>query len=454
MNFTTLIIAATLSWITPEITFTDLVKASNQFAEEICPFPTEDNRIAHLVAIGYATEEEVVEHAKTTHPILHPQTITLINSFLNYKRQFGSPKEKKLYAEMDQNAFIDRLLTKRPLSFWAAKDNALLRNGENVTGNFQAIGTENEKPPLILKDYLSYDEMQVSALLGVSVPTYFINKGDRKNLGIMGKPGTFEKKGIYIGQAGPRLEIDVMEWQHMVITPKQNTPQNGYGPSNQPTLLKLWAAFYGLDHFPTYEEALKDKSGRYIQAQTGVLLDKVILKKRMRLVIEPFLADANARAAEKGKKAYVRATGLGLGVWALNRDLQMPLLIDAYADVLAEKTYPHITDIDFNWFAKDKSEAQALSCGGAKDQQILRTSGNQIKIHFTWDGQAEKMQGKDGGKLLVSQYAWDSNSFPGNEYWEGLLDASGDPAAACCSTIAELQNPCINPYVIPYRSQH
>ena len=46
--------------------------------------------------------------------------------------------------------------------------------GERTRG-FEAIGSDHEQAPLLLADYLSYDEIQLSALISVAVPTLFVN---------------------------------------------------------------------------------------------------------------------------------------------------------------------------------------------------------------------------------------------------------------------------------------
>ena len=367
-------------------------------------------------------------------------------------------------------------------------DQYLLNNGHDGLGGFEIIGSPSESLPqddtyaepmnfimkktdktLSMSHLLSYDEMQLSAFFSVAVPTYFINSGSRGNQGIRDKTGSFQETGVYIGSVGARFERPgCMEWAHMIVTPSQNTVERGYGvaadPRNPRTLLlRMWAKFYftnapGIDVdmlgppvFPTYEEVqgLRQSdpegfSARYVdvmRASEECYLDKLLYKKRIRLIAESFLLEANERAKEASSpdalvQAYAHVVGLGLGVWQLHT-LQATLLVEAYADVLHDVPLPYLSDVDFSWVT-------CSDCGGARHGEVFPRScaGNDIVIHFSRRDPAEKLE---AGKLLVAQYAWDSNSYPGNEYWLGMLSASGDPAAACCSLISELQNPFVHP---------
>lgn len=237
----------------------------------------------------------------------------------------------------------------------------------------------------------------------------------------------------------------LMEWAHIIITPEQNTAQNGYGKepllTDKTKLLDIWSKFYG-ETFPTYEEAQSDATGRFIQLQNGDYFNIPVYKKRMRLVIEPYLLEANERGKEEQRQVYCHIVGLGLGVWQIWSG-QAELILDVYADIIREHNLSWISDIDFSWFPTEYT-----SCGGVENGQIFKTDTNVIKIHFSKRNPAAKLIEKDERKLIVAQYAWDGNAYPGNEYWAKMFAASGDPAAACCSTISELQNPLINTCVI------
>lgn len=437
--------------VSQKVSFCDLVNRSNDFANTIRPFPTSNNRIAAIASNSKKIMKRIEAQARSVRPIASHEIKQLINGFLKYKAAHGSRIERPFYASMGFDTFIDRLLINRPLMFMNPKDDYLLRDGKTQGQSdckknicFDDIGTVAEKAPLVLKNYLSYDEMQIAAVMGVSVPTYFINNGNRKNRAALGQSGTFQEQGVYVGLVGARFEKSgYMEWAHMMITPEQNTPVNGYGSTpakgRRAELLRLWACFYGVPHFYTYNEAIADKSGRFLKLSEGYL-DTHVYKMRLKRVLIPFFADANDRASHGNCKAYCHVIGLGTGVWAVHSERQEELMLQVCAEILKFQTFAHISDINFSWFGPQ-------GVGNLIDGAVIKSSENSITIHFSKRNPADRLSGVDAQKLLVAMYAWDSNAYPGNEYWVGALAASGDPAAVCSSTIAELQNPLINPAV-------
>lgn len=405
--------------------------------------PTGDNRIARLASRA----AQVEAHASSVRPILHTRTRTLIEEFLAALRELGTPRERALYAGMDVASFVTRLLSRRPLAFLNPSDVYLLRNGSGGRGGFEAIGTEREQGALRLSELISYDEMAISALLGVSVPTHFINAGGRDNCGRRGAPGSFIERGVYVGLIGARFErAERMEWQQLLVTAGQNTAAKGYGAAaaaeqRETALRRCWARFFGRDYLPSFGEAAAHSgSARYLEVPRLGLLDVELYRQRLRASIEPFLLDADARAAAAGRRAYVHVVGLGLGVWRVH-PRQEALMVETYAELLRELALPNLADLDFSWFPNSSR------CGGVGDGGVFETEELAVRIHFSRRDPAARLEGESAEKLLVAMYAWDANAFPGNEYWMGSLSASGDPAAACCSNIPELQNPDLNPRV-------
>jgi hypothetical protein len=433
----------------PLTSIEQIIHSSEKF---FAPFPTNQNRIQHYLndPENKGREKIILEMANQTYPILHENVKGLIKQFLECKKHYGRTNvEKEFYQKHNftLKSFITRLLRLRPLTFYMPEDVTKYRSGTMIQDGraaYEALYNDADG----LSNYITYDEMCISALLGVSVPTFFINKGDRYNAGNKGTPGSFIRDPmVYIGLVGARFEREgYMEYQHMLITKKQNTRANGYGANNtspKGQLLKVFASFYNVDYFPTFEEVVEGggeggggEGGRYIKVYQTDYLDIMIYEQRMKYVYGIFLEDANYRGEKMNQKVYCHLVGLGTGAWALKPEVQEECIGKVVRTLIEERKWKHISAIDFSWF-----NANALSRAGIEDHITI----GKIDIKVSKRNPADPIkEQKYQNHLVVAMYAWDSNAFPGNEYWVKNLAGSGDPAAACCSFIPELQNPYIN----------
>ena len=438
----------------------------------------------------------IVDHARNTCPIVHHFVLEAIKDYLALPSQMQAPIGIAVQPELD---FVIKLLTNRPVAFLNSFDQFLLSNGYDGVYLLDKDQNHSSQPLFNEIPLNTYEQLIFSPFISMSTPTYFINNGSRDNQGRIDLESPHESEGIYVGAVGCRFEREgEMEWRYILVTKSQNTRNNGYGiikdskssntnitnasiddfdrtnsdssndmdNNNQSRSAQLSILFQLLHdiyprmklnfpYLPTYDEVkllhstnVAAFNSQYIQLPHPhdflqiMYFDKLLYKARMRLVLEPFLLHANSEVSrlrssrDANLSGYVRVVGLGLGVWKIHPE-QTKLQMEVYKDILHEVSLPNIDIIEFI------HNVSGFLCGDCKHESVFPSEleGNHVCIKYS---KSNPMDPIPSSHVLIVNYAWDGNSYPGNEYWLGSLTASGDPAAACCSTISELQNPMIN----------
>lgn len=422
--------------------------------EDLCsPFTITSNTIEAVVeksADKEATQHRIVEQAKNAKIIIDERVRKLAEAFLLHKKTNGNEVEKAVYTGMSLDGFINRLIRKRPLAFLGSCDNTWPRTKAHQAmfmskgkthyycknAEWRIVGTPKEQKPLVLEEYLSYEEMEISALVSISVPTFFINKGGRKNKGVPGEKGTFTEEGIYVGAVGARFHhYDLMESKYLLIPKSINPP---------PILFEGWRKLYNLSAIrpaDVYLSVPEDSTYFKTTSQEGHL-NNAAFRLRMEFSYRPFILHAQAEGDRLNKQMILRLTGLGTGVWAINDVHQDRQIFLTVQKIIKENRLPRIDRVEFMWMHAPAEVNPTAPREGATE--VKDANGKAIKVIFSESNPADlKPMGMEE-HMVMAMYAWDSNSFSGNEYWINQLDTSGDPAATCCSTIQELQNPYIN----------
>ncbi|XP_026316013.1 uncharacterized protein LOC113227335 [Hyposmocoma kahamanoa] len=153
---------------------------------------------------------------------------------------------------------------------------------------------------------------------------------------------------------------------------------------------------------------------------------------------------------------------LGLGEWKVSHhqpDVYVLTFLERIRAFLKKEMIDHVSDVNFSYIKATKSvkalftnsSSPEVESTSKKEKRIFFESKRHprggINVQLKNREPSSKLTEEHEGKLLVMTYPWDGNAHPGNEFWLGSLDSSGDPAAACSTQVSELHNAHVNPAV-------
>lgn len=161
-----------------------LVKDPKPYASPLdfltpCPWelPTKHNAITNFDV------NIIARDALETVVVMHPRLPRLVTAFVQLKGIHGSDIEKAMYKDMSQHDLVARLVEKRCLHFVNAWDYTVLRDCTNAKSKDSGLDAiewlrvgqpdEHLNKYIKMEDYMTYDEMMLSSLIGSSGPTFF-----------------------------------------------------------------------------------------------------------------------------------------------------------------------------------------------------------------------------------------------------------------------------------------
>ncbi|XP_037299887.1 uncharacterized protein LOC115447460 isoform X2 [Manduca sexta] len=431
----------------------EVIKRSNAFP---IPFPISTMRLVELKKTRPV--ERLQSNIESTYPVVHERLLRLMAHFILYKREYGSDVEKQLYKEMTVPQLIDRILLKRAICFIGPRDKYNLITQESGAGSWESVGTDDEKPPLVLANCLSYDEIKLSALLCVSGHTECINDGTRHNRGEPSEDIT--QNAVIIGCVGPRFQRPGRMDCEEILVPRTGSV----------AWRLLWDTFFEVKDDPEVDKsslAIGSRAGderlyteRYVRiTKEDLVFDNEAFYKRIALLAETVLLEANERARVDGRPAFVNVIGCGLGVWRVSRhqvDVYVLTFVERARALLAAGLLDHVAYVNFSYIQPSPDIAALFQTNIKKEKFDSESALFLEKSEHPEEGicvlvekrePSSKLLGARARCLLVMMYAWDGNAHPGNEFWRGALGSSGDPAAACSTQVSELHNAHVNAHV-------
>jgi len=393
--------------------------------------------------------------------------------------------------------FYVRLMRDRPLVHITDKDSTTMKKSHTST----KIDNLNYR--------LCDSEAKISAMMMFAAPTKFFNKGNKTNEGILAL-AECEADGFTAALVGARFEVRGMEsndikggrFAEAMQAYERELAQQGNGKADFGVTYdgkdkgkkysrnrgvsrqfvfgerKIYDKFYEPADLKTARALgvhanAADAALQISAAQQSGGTDRERMQYRLYISLKKYFLNAiktvqNAQefagAAGPGRKAYIRISGLGDGVWAGEDPDAVRTALGCAArqvfDELSQVQKSKIAAIEFCQF-KDKAGAIAgyknsfLNAGlGEQDAlnkgvAILGADVHLPEVLETDPKFAHKLEDRYAGCALFNYLPFDGMPVIGNEVHNGnndkkALSNSMDPVAVCATNIGVTMNPDIN----------